>query len=137
MTALEENIVARPEDVRTNILHTIAVRLADLNTRVQLEVAIPTLEFLEDIEGKTADDVRKIKDQEKLIDLLESEGYRDRLQNEFTEKFNVLDTKFLRKYLEELEYEDAIAEVSLQLSSSLAQVQEELLYGVIKKPTLQ
>lgn len=130
-------IEVKPEDKRTEILHNIAIRLAKLNVDVQMDVAVPTLEFLQDIEDKTADDLRRIKEQTKFIDVLTGVDYRDRLQNLFTEKFAVMSDEHLKEYLDGLIYEEAIAEVNLQIVPALEEVQQELLYGVFEKPTLQ
>lgn len=137
MTELAEKVLPSVVDKRTNILHDVAIRMADLNVRAQLEVAIPTLEFLEDIEGKTADDLRRIRDQQKLVDTLSGQDYRDRLQNLFAEKMDALSDKHLEEYHNQLVYEDAVAEVNVQIIPALEELQEELVYGVINKPTLQ
>lgn len=131
------DLIVTPEQKRTDTLHAIAARLAKLNIDAQLEVAVATLEFLEDIEDKTADDLRKIKDQSKLVDVIDGNEYKDRLQNLFTEKFAVMSDEHLKEYLDGLIYEEAIAEVNLQIVPALEEVQQELLYGVFSKPTLQ
>ncbi|QPI18290.1 hypothetical protein POP15_242 [Pectobacterium phage POP15] len=131
------DLIVTPEQKRTDTLHAIAARLAKLNIDAQLEVAVATLEFLEDIEDKTADDLRKIKDQSKLVDIIDGNEYKDRLQNLFTEKFAVMSDEHLKEYLDGLIYEEAIAEVNLQIVPALEEVQQELLYGVFSKPTLQ
>lgn len=131
------DLIVTPEQKRTDTLHAIAARLAKLNIDAQLEVAVATLEFLEDIEDKTADDLRKIKDQSKLVDVIDGNEYKDRLQNLFTEKFSVMSDEHLKEYLDGLIYEEAIAEVNLQIVPALEEVQQELLYGVFSKPTLQ
>lgn len=131
------DLIVTPEQKRTDTLHAIAARLAKINIDAQLEVAVATLEFLEDIEDKTADDLRKIKDQSKLVDVIDGNEYKDRLQNLFTEKFAVMSDEHLKEYLDGLIYEEAIAEVNLQIVPALEEVQQELLYGVFSKPTLQ
>lgn len=131
------DLIVTPEQKRTDTLHAIAARLAKINIDAQLEVAVATLEFLEDIEDKTADDLRKIKDQSKLVDIIGGNEYKDRLQNLFTEKFDVMSDEHLKEYLDGLIYEEAIAEVNLQIVPALEEVQQELLYGVFSKPTLQ
>lgn len=131
------DLIVTSEQKRTDTLHAIAARLAKLNIDAQLEVAVATLEFLEDIEDKTADDLRKIKDQSKLVDVIDGNEYKDRLQNLFTEKFSVMSDEHLKEYLDGLIYEEAIAEVNLQIVPALEEVQQELLYGVFSKPTLQ
>lgn len=124
-------------NVREETLHQIAIHLAELNIEAQLEVAIPTLEFLKDIEEKTADDLRKVKNQERLIEILESEEYRYRLEYEFTDKFSKLSSRHLETYLENLEYNRAIEELNFELSPALAALQEELVSGDLNKVTLQ
>lgn len=122
---------------RTELLHDIAIRTANTNIEGQLEVAIQLLEFYQDIEGKTADDLRKIKEQEKFIDLLNGTEYRNRLQNVITEQFSVLSDKHLVQYHEDLLYQDALSGLNITLIPALEDVQQELLYGVFERPTLQ
>lgn len=129
--------LAAEGNAREETLHQIAIQLADLNIEAQLEVAIPTLEFLKDIEEKTADDQRKVKNQERLIEILESEDYRSRLEYEFTDKFSKLSPRHLETYLEDLEYNRAIEELNFELSPALAALQEELVSGSLNKVTLQ
>lgn len=124
-------------DKRTELLHDIAIRTSNLNIEAQLDVAIQLLEFYQDIEGKTADDLRKIKEQEKFIDLLNGTEYRDRLQNVVTEQFNKLSDEHLALYHNDLVYQDALADLNITLIPALEEVQQELLYGVFEKPTLQ
>lgn len=137
MTALAENIVVSPEGEHLEIVHEVAARLADINIEPQLEIAYGTLEFLQDIEDKTADDVRRIRDQEKLVDTLSGEDYRNRLRNLFTEHLSALNPVYLKQYHSDLLYQDAIAEMNTQIIPALEEVQQELLYGVVSKPTLQ
>ena len=125
------------EESRTAVLHKIAIHLAEINARNQLEVAVPTLDFLHEIEDKTAADLKKVKAQQGLVDLLTSKEYHERLQNVFTEQFNSLSDEYLNRYLSDLMYEAALSEVEIQLTTSLEEVQQELLYGVFEKPTLQ
>lgn len=124
-------------DKRTELLHDIAIRTANLNIEGQLEVAVQLLEFYQDIEGKTADDLRKIKEQEKFVDLLNGTAYRDRLQNVITEQFDKLSDEHLSQYHSDLVYQDALASLNITLIPALEEVQQELLYGVFERPTLQ
>lgn len=137
MTALAENIVVSQEEAELDILHDVAIRLAEINIEPQIAVAVDTLEFLQDIEDKTADDLRRIKDQEKLVDQLSGEDYRNRLQNLFAEHLATLEPEHLKQYHADIVYQDAIAEMNLQLVPALQEAQQELLYGVVSKPTLQ
>lgn len=125
--------VEKELDKRTEILHDIANRVADLNIEPQLEVAIETLDFLQEIEDKTADDLRKIKEQDKFIDMLTGIEYRDRLRNILTEHFDSLSDFHLEKYHEELVYEETIAKLNVRLVPELQEVQQELIYGVFEK----
>lgn len=134
---MTEKTIITPEATRTNILHDVANRVAKMNIDAQLEVAVATLEFLEDIEDKTADDVRKIKDQGKLVDLLTGNAYHDRLRNLLAEKLNVLSDEHLKRYRDDTIYQDAIEEMTFELVPALEEAQEEMLYGVVLKPTLQ
>jgi hypothetical protein len=122
---------------RTELLHDIAIRTANRNIEEQLDVGIQLLEFYKDIEGKTADDLRKIKEQEKFIDLLNGTEYRDRLQNVITEQFAKLSDEHLALFHSELVYQDALSDLNITLIPALEEVQQELLYGVFEKPTLQ
>lgn len=132
-----QKVVVSPQEKRVTILHDVAKRLATLNVDVQLEVAVETLEFLKEIEGKTADDLRKIRDQEKLVDILSGDEYHGRLSNLFTEKMDALSDEHLERYHSQMLYEDAISEVNFQIVPALDAVQEELVYGLVVKPTLQ
>lgn len=122
---------------RTELLHAIAARLAEMSITESLDVALQTLEFLKDIEDKTADDLRRIRDQEKLVDTLSGEEYRVRVSNLITENFNILSDNHLRKYFDELEYTAALDGVNMQLVPAMEEVSQELLLGVVTKPTLQ
>lgn len=137
MTAVTEKVVVLRENEELDILHDVAIRLAEINIEPQIEAAVDTLEFLQDIEDKTADDLRRIKDQEKLVDTLSGEDYRNCLQNLFTEHLAGLPVEYLKRYHEDLLYQDAIAEMNVQIVPALQEVQQELLYGVVSKPTLQ
>lgn len=132
----DKNVVS-PLDKRTSILHDVAIRLAEMNVNSQLEAAVPMLEFLEDIEDKTADDLRRIRTQEKLVNILSGQDYRGRLQNIFAEKMALLSDEHLTQYRDDLIYQEAIADMNVQIVPALQEVQEELLYGVVTKPTLQ
>lgn len=125
------------EDKRTQILHDIAVRAAKETIDNQLDIALQTLEFYNDIEGKTADDIRKIKDQEKFIEKLNGEDYRNRLQNAVVESFNILSSEHLERYHSDLVYSESLNEVDVQMIPAMAQIQEELIHGIFNKPTLQ
>jgi len=121
---------------RGETLKKISAVLADLNTKAQLEVAIPTLEFLKAIEGKTPEDVEKIHAQENLIKNMESDLYKSKLEDIFCDKFSSLSDYHLDKYLDTLLFEEAIAEVNLQTSVALVEVQEELLSGELSEITV-
>lgn len=137
MTALDENTVVSPEDEHLEIIHDVAGRMADINIDPQIEVAVSTLEFLQDIEDKTADDIRRIRDQEKLIDMLSGEDYRNRLRNLFTEHLSTLASVHLKQFHADLLYQDAITEMNFRIVPALEEVQQELLLGVVSKPILQ
>lgn len=129
--------VVSPEDVHLDIVHSLADRLAVMNIDPQLEVAEDTLAFLQDIEDKTADDLRRIRDQEKLITLLSGEDYHNKLRNIFTEHLAELNPVYLKQYHSDILYQDAISEMNIQIIPALEEAQQELLYGVVSKPTLQ
>lgn len=131
------NVVVTPEKKRIDILHAVANYMADNIIKQNEEVAIPTLDFLEQIEDKTADDLRKVKDQSKLVDVLGSVDYRDRLRNLLAESLDSLSTEHLHRYHDEMLYEAAMADFYLQVNPALDEVQQELLYGAFSKPTLQ
>lgn len=137
MSELTENTVVSPDAAHLDLVHIVADRLAAMNIDPQLEVAEETLEFLQDIEDKTADDVRRIRDQEKLVNLLAGEDYHNKLRNIFTEHLASLNPVYLKQYHSDLLYQDAISEMNLQIIPALEEVQQELLYGVVSKPTLQ
>lgn len=137
MSELAENTVVSPDAEHLDLVHIVADRLAAMNIDPQLEVAEETLEFLQDIEDKTADDVRRIRDQEKLVNLLSGEDYHNKLRNIFTEHLAALNPVYLKQYHSDLLYQDAISEMNLQIIPALEEVQQELLYGVVSKPTLQ
>lgn len=137
MSELAENTVVSPDAAHLDLVHIVADRLATMNIDPQLEVAEETLEFLQDIEDKTADDVRRIRDQEKLVNLLAGEDYHNKLRNIFTEHLASLNPVYLKQYHSDLLYQDAISEMNLQIIPALEEVQQELLYGVVSKPTLQ
>lgn len=129
--------VVSPEDVHLDIVHSLADRLAVMNIDPQLEVAEDTLAFLQDIEDKTADDLRRIRDQEKLVTLLSGEDYHNKLRNIFTEHLAALNPVYLKQYHSDILYQDAISEMNIQIIPALEEAQQELLYGVVSKPTLQ
>lgn len=137
MSELAENTVVSPDAAHLDLVHIVADRLAEMNIDPQLEVAEETLEFLQDIEDKTADDVRRIRDQEKLVNLLAGEDYHNKLRNIFTEHLAALNPVYLKQYHSDLLYQDAISEMNLQIIPALEEVQQELLYSVVSKPTLQ
>lgn len=134
---METSTIVSPEDAHLSIVHSVATRLADMNIEPQIEVAYSTLEFLQDIEDKTADDLRRIKEQEKLVDMLSGNDYRNRLRNLFTEHLSKLATVHLKQYHSDLLYQDAIEQMNTEIIPALEEAQQELLYGVVSKPTLQ
>lgn len=134
---METSTIVSPEDAHLSIVHSVAIRLADMNIEPQIEVAYSTLEFLQDIEDKTADDLRRIKEQEKLVDMLSGNDYRNRLRNLFTEHLSKLDPVHLKQYHSDLLYQDAIEQMNTEIIPALEEAQQELLYGVVSKPTLQ
>ena len=134
---METSTIVSPEDAHLSIVHSVATRLADMNIEPQIEVAYSTLEFLQDIEDKTADDLRRIKEQEKLVDMLSGNDYRTRLRNLFTEHLSKLAPVHLKQYHSDLLYQDAIEQMNTEIIPALEEAQQELLYGVVSKPTLQ
>lgn len=112
---------------RESCLTFIANHLSDLNIRAQLEVALPTLEFLKEIEDKTQEDIDKISNQEALVAALESQGYEERIKKEFYDKFDTLSTEYLTRYKESVEYELALEAVCFDLSVSLQGIQDTYL----------
>lgn len=137
MSEVAENTVVSPDDAHMDLVHIVADRLAVMNIDPQLDVAEETLEFLQDIEDKTADDLRRIRDQEKLVNILSGEDYHNKLRNLFTEHLVALNPAYLKQYHSDLLYQDAISEMNVQIIPALEEVQQELLYGVVSKPTLQ
>lgn len=124
-------------DKRTEILHDIAARLANINIDAQLESGVMTLDFLKSIEKKTADDLDKIDRQQAFVDKLGDKAYFEALQNIIVEKYDALDTKHLERYLNDLLYEDAVIGVGTQLAPAMEQLNQDYFYGTLRKPTLQ
>lgn len=118
-------------------LHMLAHILASRNISANVEVQSEQLEFLKEIEMKTASDIEKIEEARKLLALVESEEYFIAVRNTFAEHYAKMDSRYIDKYLEEIEYESAIAAVGLTLVPALYKVRDDFVYGTVSKPTLQ
>lgn len=137
MAVLVEEKPRTQEEKRTEVLYAIASHLADRTVDSTLEAAVNLLDFLQDIEDKTADDIRKVKTQQKYVELVESQAFSDRVRNVIAEQFSVLSDAHLTEYLKGLVYEEALAEVQLGVNTALAEIHNELEAGFLSKPTLQ
>jgi len=122
---------------RTTVLHGIVSYLSNAVLEDALDSAEQLLEFLEAIEDKTADDLRKVKDQKKFIERLGGEGYRSRLELLYTEALDKMSDEHLVRYYQDLLYEQALRELDFNLAVPLQELNEELVEGEIAKPTLQ
>ncbi len=122
---------------RTTVLHGIVSYLSNAVLEDALDSAEQLLEFLEAIEDKTADDLRKVKDQKKFIERLSGEGYRSRLELLYTEALDKMSDEHLVRYYQDLLYEQALRELDFNLAVPLQELNEELVEGEIAKPTLQ
>lgn len=122
---------------RTTILHSIVSYLSDAVLEDALDSAENLLEFLQGIEDKTADDLRKVKEQKKFIERLSGQAYRSRLELVYTEALDKMADEHLVRYYQDLLYEAALRELDLNLAVPLQELNEDIVEGEIEKPTLQ
>lgn len=118
-------------------LHYLCNVLAEMNADANVAAAADNLAFLKQIEGKTASDLEKIKEAKKVLKILESDDYFNDLRNTFAEHYSQLAPEHIQRYLSDIAYEQAIANVGLTLVPALYALQEEHIYGARVKPTLQ
>lgn len=135
MSHIEKQIVALDTEIDpgTAMLHEVADYLANLNLDSQIGGVMDTLEFLRDIEFKDASDLEKIKECERILEVVQSKDYFNEVRNTFAEHYSKLDARSLERYLNDLKYEAAIAEVGVTLVPALQQLQDKFSRGVFKK----
>lgn len=118
-------------------LHKLANILAKRNLEANIEASVDTLKFLKEIDFKTEQDFDKIDEAKKVLELLQSDEYFQAVRNAFAEHYAKMPAKFIARYLEEIEYETAIAEVGLTLVPALYKLRDDFFYGPLEKRTLQ
>lgn len=118
-------------------LHALAHILAMNNLNANIQANADTLKFLKEIEFKTAEDIEKVEESKKILDILQSDEYFNALRNTFAEHYAKLPPRFVERYLEDIEYEQAISEVGLTLVPAMYKLRDDFCYGVVSKPTLQ
>ncbi|UZZ64121.1 hypothetical protein A71_43 [Escherichia phage A7_1] len=117
---------------RERLLHKIAKYVVGKAIDANLEVAVMTLDFLKGIEDKTEEDIIKVRNQQKIVEAMTSENYEKVMQNAIVENMDSLSTEHLQRFLDEIEYSEAIAEVQLKMSVAMKEIQDDLILGYVK-----
>lgn len=118
-------------------LHALADLLANRNIELNIQLQSEQLQFLKDIDFKTAEDIEKVEEARKVLNILESEEYFNALRNTFTEHYAKMNPIYIERYLDEIAYENAFNEVGLTLTPALYKLRDDFVYGTVGKPTLQ
>ncbi|QUL77200.1 hypothetical protein A73_212 [Escherichia phage A73] len=117
---------------RERLLHKIAKYVVGKAIDANLEVAVMTLDFLKGIEDKTEEDIIKVRNQQKIVEAMTSENYEKVMQNAIVENMDSLSTEHLQRFVDEIEYSEAIAEVQLKMSVAMKEIQDDLILGYVK-----
>lgn len=115
------------------LLEHLADTLAEVHVRAQLEVALPTLEFLEAIVDKSKEDEDKVSRQKALVKTLSGAAYRRSVEKIFTEAYSHLETGYVQRYLEDIRYERALVDAGVTLSAMLQDNQGKFIQKVLSK----
>lgn len=131
MTNTVEKIEKELTD-RERLLHKISKYVVGKAIDANLEVAVMTLDFLKGIEDKTEEDIIKVRNQQKIVEAMTSENYEKVMQNAIVENMDSLSTEHLQRFVDEIEYSEAIAEVQLKMSVAMKEIQDDLILGYVK-----